>query len=81
MAISKNKLYELVISTLPDAEIKIRALVDDGDHYEIEVSSEKFAGQTKIAQHRMINQALKGYLGDKLHALSIKTKEKIRGIK
>ncbi len=76
MAIAKEKLYELVKVALPDATIKINSLIDDGDHYEIEIISEQFNGQTKLAQHRMVNHALKGYLGDKLHALSIKTKEK-----
>lgn len=76
MAISKEKLSELVMSAFLDADIKIVALVDDGDHYEIEICSSQFNGQSKLSQHRMVNQALRGYLGDKLHALSIKTKEK-----
>ena len=74
MAISQEQLHELVIAVFPGAEIKIQDLVGDGDHYEIEIISEKFNGQNKVAQHRMVNQALKGYLGDKLHALSIKTR-------
>lgn len=74
MAIAKDKLLELIVKAFDDAEVKITALVDDGDHYEVEICSSKFNGQSKLKQHRMVNDALDGILGGKLHALSIKTK-------
>ena len=34
-----------------------------------------FAGKSKIEQHKMVYNSLKGRMGNELHALAIKTKE------
>lgn len=73
MAISRDKLEKLILQSFPDSEILITDLVGDQDHYELVIKSSSFINQSKVAQHRMVNQALKGCLGDELHALSIKT--------
>ena len=73
MAISQEKLHDLIKQSFADAEIKITDLVGDGDHYKVEISSVAFNDKSRVMQHRMVNEALKGYLGDALHALSIKT--------
>ena len=39
------------------------------------LTSSEFAGKTKIEQHRMVYNSLKGKMGNELHALAIKTKE------
>jgi len=76
MAISEEKLRDLILDKFPGADIDIVDLVGDRDHYQITVTSAAFNGKTLLAQHKMINEALKDYLGGKLHALSIKTKAK-----
>ena len=40
------------------------------------ITSAKFAGKNKIEQHKMVYNSLKGKMGNELHALAIKTKEK-----
>lgn len=77
MAISEQKLRELILKNFDDAIIDIKDLVGDNDHYEIKITSGKFQSKSKVEQHRMVNKALEGYLGSKLHALSIKTNAKI----
>jgi phosphoribosylformylglycinamidine synthase len=77
MAISEQKLKELILKSFSDAIIDIKDLAGDNDHYEIKITSDKFCGKSKIEQHRMVNKALEGYLGVKLHALSIKTNSKM----
>jgi len=73
MAISKETLNDLLSKEFSGADIEITDLAGDGDHYMVKITSELFTGKTKIAQHRMVNEALKGCLGGSLHALSIKT--------
>lgn len=76
MAIEKDKLNNMLQSAFKDADIDIVDLAGDNDHYKVEIISEAFRGKNKVAQHRMVNEALRGCLGDQLHALSIKTVEK-----
>ncbi len=80
MAISKDELEKLVSQSFPGSKIQIKDLVGDGDHYELMISSDAFEGQSKVSQHRMVNQALKECLGGRLHALSIKTQYKTEAI-
>tara|TARA_B100001093_G_scaffold17028_1_gene15457 strand:- start:68 stop:325 length:258 start_codon:yes stop_codon:yes gene_type:complete len=82
-----NKLYELIMAmdlkeiekyikeAMPDASIEIQDLAGDGNHYSATVISSRFAGKSKIEQHKMVYNSLKGKMGNELHALAIKTKE------
>ena len=40
------------------------------------IISSSFKGKTKIEQHKMVYSSLNGKMGNELHALAIKTKEK-----
>jgi BolA protein len=43
-------------------------------HFRIDIVSEAFAGKTRVARHRLINDALKGAFERGLHALAIGAK-------
>lgn len=73
MAIPQQKLRELIKNNFADAEIELTDLVGDNNHYQVKIVSGAFSGKTRVAQHRMVNDALRGCLGEELHALSIKT--------
>jgi len=73
MAILQEDLQELIFRAFPQAEIKITDLAGDNDHFAVEIICNSFAGKSRIAQHKMVNEALKGKLGTQLHALQIKT--------
>ena len=66
-------IERLIKDALPDAEVTIRDLAGDGDHYAAEVISAAFKGKTRIQQHKMVYDALKGRMGGELHALSLQT--------
>ena len=66
-------IERLIKEAMPDAEITIRDLAGDGDHYAAEVISAAFKGKTRIQQHKMVYDALKGRMGGELHALSLQT--------
>lgn len=74
MAMSSDKIQELILQAIPDAKIKIKDLVGDDDHYAVEVTSKQFAGLSRVQQHQMVYNSLNGNMGTALHALSISTK-------
>ncbi len=75
MAMNLNEIENLIREALPDAKVEIQDLAGDGNHYSATVISSKFVGKTKIQQHKMVYNSLKGKMGNELHALAIKTKE------
>ena len=75
MSMDLKEIENLIKEALPDAKIEIQDLAGDGNHYSATVISSEFSGKTKIQQHKMVYNSLKGKMGNELHALAIKTKE------
>jgi stress-induced morphogen len=73
MAMDAAEIQRLIKEGIPDAVVKIEDLRGDGDHYAAHVTSHQFAGKTRIQQHQMVYQALRGNMGDALHALALQT--------
>ena len=73
MAMQAHEIEQLIKTALPDAQIEIRDLVGDGDHYEATVVSAAFKGKSRVQQHQIVYAALKGQMGGQLHALALKT--------
>ena len=76
MAMQLKEIESLIKETFPDAIVEIQDLAGDGNHYSATVTSSQFVGKTKIQQHKMVYDSLKGKMGNELHALALKTKEK-----
>ena len=75
MALKLQEIKSLIIEAMPDAEISIQDLAGDENHYSATIKSKVFVGKSKIEQHKMVYKALKGKMGNELHALAINTKE------
>ena len=73
MPMSAGEIERLIRHALPDARISIRELAADGDHFAAEVVSEQFRGKSRVQQHQMVYEALKGNMGGTLHALALQT--------
>ena len=73
MAMTAIELEDLIRDSIPDAQVIIDDLRGDGDHYAAKVISSTFAGKTRVQQHQMVYQALKGRMGNQLHALALQT--------
>ena len=73
MAMTASDIERLIKEAIPDAVIEIRDLAGDGDHYAATVVSEAFRGKTRVQQHQMVYNALKGGMGSELHALALQT--------
>jgi stress-induced morphogen len=68
-----REIERLIKAGIPDAKVTIRDLAGDGDHYAAEVVAESFRGKSRVQQHQMVYEALKGNMGGALHALALQT--------
>jgi stress-induced morphogen len=74
MPMPPQEIERLIKERLPDAQVLIEDLAGDGDHYSATVVSEAFRGKTRVQQHQLVYEALKGNVGGQLHALALQTK-------
>ena len=75
MPLKIEEIKNLIKEAFPDAEINIQDLAGDNNHYSATIKSKIFNGKNKIEQHKMVYRALKGKMGNELHALSLNTIE------
>lgn len=73
MAVSSKEIEENLRISFPNAEIEIKDLVGDSNHYGLVIKDAGFNGKSLIAQHKMVKEALSELLKERLHAISIKT--------
>ncbi len=75
MGLKLEEIKSLIQEAMPDAEIIIQDLAGDENHYSATIKSKIFAGKSKIEQHKLVYKALKGKMGNELHALALNTLE------
>lgn len=73
MPMNAADIEKMIKAGIPDARVTIRDLAGDGDHYAAEVVAESFRGKSRVQQHQMVYNALKGNMGGVLHALALQT--------
>jgi stress-induced morphogen len=73
MPMAASEIERLIRDAIPDAEVTIRDLAGDGDHYAARVVSASFAGMARVRQHQRVYAALGGRMGGELHALQLET--------
>ena len=76
MAMDSSEISRLIKAAFPDADVEIKDLAGDGDHYSATVASAAFKGKTRVQQHQMVYGALQGRMGGELHALALQTSVK-----
>ena len=74
MAMDAATIETMIRDAMPDAQVTIRDLAGDGDHYAAEIVSSAFAGKSRVQQHQLVYAALKGKMGGELHALALQTR-------
>jgi stress-induced morphogen len=73
MPMPAHEIERMILEAIPDAKVTIRDTAGDNNHYAADVVSESFRGKTRVQQHQMVYQALKGNMGGALHALALQT--------
>ena len=75
MSLKLKEIKSLIKEAMPDAEITIQDIAGDENHYSATIKSKVFSGKSKIEQHKLVYKALKGKMGNELHALALNTME------
>ena len=75
MTLKSEEIKKLIKEAMPDADITIQDLAGDENHYSATIKSKAFIGKSKIEQHKLVYKALKGKMGNELHALALNTIE------
>ena len=68
--VSTDEIRERIEAGLADARAEVTG---DGQHFRAEIVSPAFTGLSRIQQHQLVNAIFAGELGDRIHALSLKT--------
>ena len=75
MSLKLEDIKSLIKAAMPDAEISIKDIAGDENHYSATIKSKIFFGKSKIEQHKLVYKALNGKMGKELHALALNTIE------
>jgi len=73
MAMEASDIERLIKARIPDADVTIQDLANDGDYNKATVIAESFRGKSRVQQHQIVYEALKAEMGGKLHALALQT--------
>ena len=75
MALKEKDIIQLISAAIPDAQVEIKDLMGDNNHYSAKIRSKIFKGMSKVEQHKLVYKSLKGKMGNELHALALETEE------
>jgi BolA protein len=73
----RSALAPSLLDVSNDSALHAGHMGDDGSgesHFSVTIESPAFAGQSRVAQQRMVNAALADLLATRIHALAIKTR-------
>lgn len=70
MSVDPQELRERIEAAIPGARAQVTG---DGHHFSAVVESPAFAGLSRIEQHRLVYSVFGDELGDRIHALQLKT--------
>ncbi len=73
MPMSASEIERLIKAKIPDAEIVLKDLAGDDDHWAAHIVSSAFKGLPRVRQHQLVYDALGGRMGGVLHALQLTT--------
>jgi stress-induced morphogen len=73
MGMKGSEIKAFIKAAFPDAEIEMKDLAGDDNHWAATIKSSAFNGKSRVAQHQMVYAALKGNMGGVLHALQLQT--------
>ena len=76
MGMKASEIEAYIKDAFPDADVEIRDLAGDDNHFAAIIASAAFKGKSRVAQHQMVYAALKGHMGGTLHALQLTTSAK-----
>lgn len=73
MPMTAAAIEEAILAALPGAQVELRDLAGDDDHWAAVVTAPQFAGLSRVAQHKLVYAAFGDRMGGELHALQVTT--------
>lgn len=74
MQMTSDILTKKLMETFPDAKIKATDMTGGGDHWQVVIESNQFAGKSLVEQHQLVYKALGDWMKKEIHALALTTK-------
>ncbi len=77
MPMPAAEIEALIRAAFPGADVEIKDLAGDGNHYAATVVTEAFRGLSRVKQHQLVYAALQGKMdgpSGELHALALTTR-------
>jgi len=77
MPMEASEIERLIRQALPEAEVEIKDLAGDNNHYAATIVAPEFAGLSRVKQHKLVYAALQGKMdgpAGELHALALTTR-------
>lgn len=72
--VTAEQVVSMIQAEMPDAEVQVNDLTGGGDHFEVTVVSDQFAGRTLVQQHQLVYKAVQSAMStEAIHALALKT--------
>jgi stress-induced morphogen len=72
--VQPDQVKAAIHRALPDAAVEVEDLTGGGDHLQVKVVSDSFAGLNRIRQHQLVYGALRQELASEaIHALALQT--------
>lgn len=72
--VTADQVVSMIQAEMPDAKVTVNDLTGGGDHYEVTVVSDQFAGLTLVKQHQLVYKAVQSAMtSEAIHALALKT--------
>lgn len=72
--IEPDEIKQMILASMPDAQVQVADTTGTRDHFYIEVSSKEFQGKTLIEQHQRVFAVLEKEMDNRIHAVQLKTK-------
>ena len=66
-------IEETLRNAFPNAQITVEDTTGGGDHFQVTIVSDRFAGMSMIEQHRLVYTELGQKVGREIHALGLRT--------
>jgi acid stress-induced BolA-like protein IbaG/YrbA len=72
--VNPEQVKAAIRNALPGAEVEVEDLTGGGDHLQVRVVCESFAGLNRVRQHQLVYGALRSELASEaIHALAVHT--------
>ncbi len=73
MPMSAAEIETRITEALPGAQVELKDLAGDDDHWAATVTAPQFVGKSRVQQHKMVYAAFGDKMGNELHALQVTT--------